>query len=133
MQAIGNPGCDGHCDQQHQRWQRERQGPDRNRQHAPSLALAQVGPSSNVVTAELKRTHSDASWVAPYSAILTDGAIYTQNDDFDPAARPNNGGGNSAVPEPGTYAMLLSGLMTVGFVARRRRAQSAGEPRLALG
>jgi hypothetical protein len=40
---------------------------------------------------------------------------------------------NSAVPEPGTYAMLLSGLMAVGFVARRRRAQSAGEPRLALG
>jgi hypothetical protein len=39
----------------------------------------------------------------------------------------------SAVPEPGTYAMLLSGLMAVGFVARRRRAQSAGQPTPALG
>jgi hypothetical protein len=38
----------------------------------------------------------------------------------------------SAVPEPGTYAMLLSGLMAVGFVARRRRAQSEGQPSVAL-
>ena len=42
----------------------------------------------------------------------------------------------SAVPEPGTYAMLLSGLMAVGFVARRRRAQAEaqaeGQPSLAL-
>jgi len=28
----------------------------------------------------------------------------------------------TAVPEPGTYAMLLSGLAAVGFVSRRRRA-----------
>ena len=28
----------------------------------------------------------------------------------------------AAVPEPQTYAMLLAGLMAVGFVARRRRA-----------
>lgn len=33
----------------------------------------------------------------------------------------------SAVPEPGTYAMLLSGLAAVGFVTRRRRAQAAGK------
>jgi hypothetical protein len=38
----------------------------------------------------------------------------------------------SAVPEPGTYAMLLSGLMAVGFVARRRRAQSEGQLSVAL-
>lgn len=30
----------------------------------------------------------------------------------------------TAVPEPGTYAMLLSGLAAVGLVARRRRAGS---------
>ena len=28
----------------------------------------------------------------------------------------------TAVPEPGTYAMLLAGLGVVGFIARRRRA-----------
>jgi hypothetical protein len=39
---------------------------------------------------------------------------------------------NAAVPEPGTYAMLLSGLLGVGFVARRRRAQSEGQPSVAL-
>lgn len=33
----------------------------------------------------------------------------------------------AAVPEPGTYAMLLSGLMAVGFVVRRRRAQSGSD------
>lgn len=33
----------------------------------------------------------------------------------------------TAVPEPGTYAMLLSGLMAVGFVARRRRAQQGAQ------
>jgi hypothetical protein len=204
-------------------------------------ATAQVGPSSNVVTAELKRTSSDPSWVTLSSSNFTGGAIYSEPQTFDFAVRPtnsspsiitkgkwgavgghtnnnNNGGGNSAsftpvlgaqwvsflwgspdpynsltvntnagsqtflastlgltatgdrsqanyvtfrvagaataitslrfdssqqafefsninsaVPEPGTYAMLLSGLMAVGFVARRRRAQSAGEPRPALG
>ena len=33
----------------------------------------------------------------------------------------------AAVPEPGTYAMLLSGLMAVGFVVRRRRAASGSD------
>lgn len=42
---------------------------------------------------------------------------------------PNNqdqiftNGISSPVPEPGTYAMTLAGLMAVGFVARRRRVQ----------
>ena len=29
----------------------------------------------------------------------------------------------TAVPEPGTYALLVAGLGVVGFAARRRRAQ----------
>jgi len=32
------------------------------------------------------------------------------------------------VPEPGTYAMLLSGLAAVGFVSRRRRAGAGDQP-----
>ncbi|MFZ4649785.1 MAG: PEP-CTERM sorting domain-containing protein [Rubrivivax sp.] len=34
----------------------------------------------------------------------------------------------TAVPEPGTYAMLLSGLAAVGFVSRRRRAGAGEQP-----
>ena len=203
-------------------------------------ASAQVTTAGTVITAELKRTSSDPSWVTLSSTNFSGGAIYNEPQTFDYAARPtngspsivtkgkwaavgghsnnnNNGGGNSAVftpvygaqwvsflwgspdsynsltintnagsqtflastlgltatgdrnqaqyvtfrvtgaataitsmrfdsskeafefsninaavPEPGTYAMLLSGLMGVGFVARRRRAQSAGQPTPAL-
>jgi hypothetical protein len=208
---------------------------------ASFAASAQVSTAGSVVTAELKRTSSDPSWVTLSSANFVGGAIYTEPQTFDYAARPtngspsiitrgrwgavggssnniNNGGGssaaftpvsgaqwvsflwgspdpyntltvntnagsqsftaaalgltatgdrnqasyvtfrvtgaataitslrfdsaqqafefsniNAAVPEPGTYAMLLSGLLGVGFVARRRRAQTAGQPTPALG
>jgi len=53
---------------------------------------------------------------------------------YDPSNAPSNYGSNgtwrfdgvvanvTAIPEPGTYALLLAGLGVVGFIARRRRS-----------
>lgn len=62
----------------------------------------------------------------PYQALLdytsTTGFILQWGDDARPSGIDNISYTVSAVPEPGTYAMLLAGLGAVGFTARRRRA-----------
>ena len=49
------------------------------------------------------------------------------------SARPAFYGGSisavAAVPEPETYAMLLSGMALMGFVARRRKADGRSPER----
>lgn len=68
---------------------------------------------------------TNASFAGYVNFKVTGAATSITGVDFVSTQQAFEIGNVSAVPEPGTYAMLLSGLAAVGFVARRRRAGSS--------
>ncbi|MYM65401.1 PEPxxWA-CTERM sorting domain-containing protein [Pseudoduganella sp. FT55W] len=73
-------------------------------------------------------THNQAALVSPYSFTFVATSSSTHLLFRDTSVNTDSTDGMldmvsvTAVPEPGTYAMLLAGLGLVGFAARRRKA-----------
>jgi len=62
----------------------------------------------------------DSQYVYLYSMFGAKGGSYTENDGFEEwAVRTPI---TPAVPEPGTYALMIAGMGVLGFIARRRKA-----------
>jgi PEP-CTERM motif len=71
--------------------------------------------------AEYSGDRSLQTTFAGYKPLVSDVALWADSGDGSFANRvPDTTSFTTAVPEPGTYALLLAGLAAVGFVARRR-------------
>ncbi len=71
-------------------------------------------------------------YLSDASVVTDEGGTFTLASDFGApiitlhTSRLETGGGTPGVPEPGTWAMMLLGFVSVGYAGLRRRGSKAG-------
>ena len=94
-----------------------------------SVQINTTAGSKTFLASDLGLTQSTNSSVASYVNFrVTSPATTITSINFLSTQQAFEIANVTAVPEPGTYAMLLSGLAAVGFVSRRRRAGAGDQP-----